>query len=117
MDKEKSLVETGKKNIIMSIIDYIKNFLTKKLKSNHCSKENMDYTNLVVEKKKTLWLQECYENGEINEANLTKEEKVKLIELYNEQILNLKNEIEECNIYLNFYKEQILEKRNQLNNK
>lgn len=56
----------------------------------------------IEEKRKILNLQSKYENGEILEADLTANQKLKLEGLYNEQIKDLKEKIsrEERNLKL-----------------
>lgn len=56
----------------------------------------------IEEKRKILNLQSKYENGEILEADLTANQKLKLEGLYNEQIKDLKDKIakEEGNLKL-----------------
>lgn len=59
-------------------------------------------------------LQRKYEDGEIQEEELTKEQKEELLLLYKQEIANLEAQITDCQETLKGYKAKILEKRKKV---
>lgn len=64
------------------------------------------------EEKILLELQKKYEDGIIVEKDLSSEEKERLISLYKEQICNLKSNITDLKKDLEYYKNKIIEIKN-----
>lgn len=119
MKEEKMLIEIKEKNIFKKAINFIKRifFKGKKQDLSYVGFYNKDnsFIKQFDENKKILNMQKRFESGELKETDLTKTEKSNLIKLYNEQIMDLKRDIENYKRALNSYKDKILVVRSKLN--
>lgn len=106
------------KNILKKVINFIKRIFFKQqepsLKSIEPSKKDNIFIKKIEDDRKLLNMQKSFESGELKETDLTEEEKEELMKLYNEQIKDLKQEIENYNKVLNSYKEKILIAKSKL---
>lgn len=120
MNEEKMLAKIKKKSSIEKAIDFIKGIFSKKRKLTLTNVESDLKENSFIEKmeedRKILIMQKRFESGEAEESDLTEKEKDSLIKLYNEQIKDLKKDIEMYNMTLESYKEKILTIKSKLNN-
>ena len=120
MNEEKMLIKIEEKNIFKKVIDFIKRIFSKKQESNltntNLRQKNNSFIKKIEEDRKILNMQKSLESGEIKESDLTETEKENLLKLYNEQIKDLKQDIENHRRTLNVYKEKILVAKNKLNN-
>lgn len=119
--EKKMLIKKKDKNIFERLMNFVKKIFSKKQEANLISKETfqMDssFIKKIEEERNILNMQIRFEKGEIKEEDLTELEKEKLLNLYNQQIRDLKQDIENSKRVLNSYKEQIIVIRSKLNNK
>lgn len=119
MKEEKMLIEIKEKNIFKKAINFIKRIFFKGKKQDLSYVEFYNNDNSFIkqfdENKKILNMQKRFESGELKETDLTEIEKSNLIKLYNEQIMDLKRDIENYKRALNSYKDKILVARSKLN--
>lgn len=108
------------KNIFKKFINFIKRIFSNKEDVPLLESETLIRNNGVIseikEEREILELQRNYESGKIREADLTEQQKSKLMNLYDKQIENLKIEIESHNRAFESYKEKIINIRKKLNN-
>lgn len=120
MKEEKMLIEIKEKNIFTRVINFIKRAFFKRQKQDLPQAELYNNDNSFIkqleENKNTLDMQKRFESGELKEADLTETEKNSLMKLYNEQIIDLKRDIENYKSALNSYKNKILVARSKINN-
>ena len=107
-------------NIFKKVINFIKNFFSNKkdvlVLEEKMYRNNNGVISELKEEREILELQRNYESGKIREADLTEQQKSKLMNLYDKQIKNLKQEIENYNREFESYKEKIINIRKKLNN-
>lgn len=122
MIDEKSIIKKEKQNVFQKICRFFKSLFAKKstLNSENIieSQTSLKNTTLKEElnyKKDIFELQQKYEKGIILEEDMTDKEKEELLNLYNEQIINLKNNIIAKKKELGGYKEKILAIRKEVN--
>ena len=121
MNEEKMLIEIEEKtNIFKKVINFIKSIFSKKQESNLTNTEfrakDNSFINKMEEDRRILNMQKSFESGELKEQNLTETDKNNLLKLYNKQIIDLKQDIENYKRNLNSYKEKILVAKSKLNN-
>lgn len=101
-------------------MNFIKQVFSKKQAENFIDKEfsqkDSSFINKFEEERKILNLQMRFESGDIKEADLTELEKEKLLNLYNQQIRDLKRDIENNKRIFDSYKKKIIAIRRKLNN-
>lgn len=112
--------ENMETNIFKKVINFIKKFFSNKkdvlLLEEKMYRNNNGVISELKEEREILELQRNYESGKIREADLTEQQKSKLMNLYDKQIKNLKQEIENYNREFESYKEKIINIRKKLNN-
>ena len=112
--------ENMETNIFKKVINFIKKFFSNKkdvlLLEEKMYRNNNGVISELKEEREILELQRNYESGKIKEADLTEQQKSKLMNLYDKQIKNLKQEIENYNREFESYKEKIINIRKKLNN-
>ena len=120
MNEEKMLIEVKEKNIFKRIINFIKRIFSKNQESSFTNTEihqkDSSFIKKNEEERKILNMQKSFESGAIKESDLTETEKNNLLKLYNEQIRDLQQDIENYKKSLNLYKEKILVAKSKLNN-
>ena len=118
MDKEKKLIKSEEKNILIRIFKFIKKLCFKKQKVKLVEevpcKPKDSFINKMKENRNLLNLQRHFENGEVKEDELTEQQKEELLNLYNNQISELQQDIKNYEKVLNSYKEKILEIKRKL---
>ena len=113
--EKKELIKKENLNIFEKLKNFLKRIFYKQDKKESIQKtegsivKNNDIVNVFKEKEKIIKLQEKYEAGEILESDLSEEEKIKLEELYKQQIKILEDNIYEYKNKLKNYKNQIIE--------
>lgn len=117
MSEEKSLVKVEKYNIFQKICRFIKKVFTKEKKAvlEFDETEIIEQDELTDEQRRNIELldiQKKYENGMLEEQNMSDEEKQELKKLYKKQIKTLEMNIAMFNKSIEFYKNKILEMRN-----
>lgn len=117
------LIKVQKKTIFSKISNYIKSIFAKT--NIYDSKDEF----IIVENNKEnifdsfekdkdlLNIQEKFENGKLNEEDLTEQEKQELINLYKEQINDLKKNIDYYKTNLETCKNKIINLKKSLQNK
>lgn len=107
-------------NIFKKFINCIKRIFSNKkdvpLLEEKMFRNNNGVISELKEEREILELQRNYESGKIKEADLTEQQKSKLINLYDKQINNLKQEIENHNRAFESYRQKIIIIRKKLNN-
>ena len=120
MDKEKMLIEVKQDNIFTKAINFLKKIFFRKKEQKVINqftyKKDNSFMSKIEGDRKILNIQERFENGELNEDELTQEEKTELFYLYNEQINMLEQDIKQYNKVLKLYKEKILIAKSKLEN-
>lgn len=120
MNEEKMLMEIEEKNIFKKVINFIKSIFSKKQESKLTNTEfrakDNSFINKIEEDRRILNIQKSFESGELKESNLTATDKNNLLKLYNKQIRDLKQDIENYKRNLNSYKEKIIVAKSKLNN-
>lgn len=120
--EEKELIKIENLNIFQKIKVFLKKIFNREDKKENVQKtekniiKNINLANDFKEKEKMLRLQEKYEAGEILESELSEEERIKLEELYKQQIKILEYNIDEYNNKLKNYKSQIIEIKKKIEN-
>ena len=114
---EKMLMKIEEKNIFKKVINFIKRIFSKKEEKDikpHI--ENNSFLSDLKENGEILNIQKKFESGELKEYDLAETEKDNLMKLYNKQIEELKQDIENYNRALESYKEKILVMKSKMNN-
>ena len=117
---EKGLIEYNKKGIFAKIKDFIKNLFVKGEDNNDIVIDKPKIKTKLQDKyndtKELINLQTLYENGEVSENELSKEQKNNLRKLYNDQIDDLdikikqqKAELDEKVKIVNEYYKKVIE--------
>ena len=120
--EEKELIKRENLNIFQKLKIFLKKIFFKQDKNECVQKteknviKNINKENDFKEKEKITILQQKYEDGEILESDLTEEERIKLEELYKQQIKVLEYNINEYNNKLKKYKSQIIEAKKKVEN-
>lgn len=120
MIEEKRLIKKEKHSILKKAIDFIKKLFSGKKeetfsKNIEHNKKNNTLIDELQKNRKLLNIQQRFENGTIQEENLTEEEKNDLIKLYYQQINDLDKDIQNYKRTLEFYNEKILITQKNLN--
>ena len=117
---EKSLIKQQKYNIFKKIFNFIKSFFSSPKVENTISgteshKKPYSLQDEFQKNKKLLDLQKSFENGDIQEQDLSEEEKKLLVKLYHQQINDLDKDIQNYSHSLQFYNNKILITQNKSN--
>ena len=112
------LVKIKKTGILYKALNFLKNIFFKQDKYNKRKeyeiKQDNNLISKIKEKRKIIDLQNKYERCIIKEESLTEEEKEKLIALYQEQISELEEDINEKLENLELYKQKIIVARKNI---
>lgn len=122
MIEEKMLIKKEKQKIFQKIHNFIKKLFHKEeqIEKSEVVEENKEESNMIYKMKRTqetMKLQKEYEEGIVQEKNLTEDEKEELIQLYKEQIKTLEENIIMHKKNLQYYKTKIMEMKEKIGNK